>query len=61
MRKIFSFGQTVEEYSFKVINENEARASAGIMFLLGIVSLFSVFLTKSLFWAELFSITFITN
>ena len=31
MKKIFSFGQTVEEYNFKVINENEARASAGII------------------------------
>ena len=29
------------------------------MFLFGIISLFSVFLTKNLFWAELFSITFI--
>ena len=59
MSKIFSFGEIVKEYDFKVINENEARASAGIMFLFGIISLFSVFLTKSLFWAELFSITFI--
>jgi hypothetical protein len=59
MSKIFSFGENVAEYDFKVINENDARASAGIMFLLGIISLFSVFLTRSLFWAELFSITFI--
>ena len=59
MNKIISFGEKVKEYDFKVINENEARASAGIMFLLGIISLFSVFMTKSLFWAELFSITFI--
>jgi hypothetical protein len=59
MNKIISFGEKVKEYDFKVINENEARASAGIMFLLGIISLFSVFMTKNLFWAELFSITFI--
>lgn len=59
MNKIISFGETIKEYDFKVINENEARASAGIMFLFGIISLFSVFLTHSLFWAELFSITFI--
>jgi hypothetical protein len=59
MSKIISFGETVDEYSFKVINENEARASAGIMFLFGIISLFSVFMIKSLFWVELFSITFI--
>ena len=59
MGGIISFGENVEEYNFKVINENDARASAGIMFLLGIISLFSVFMTKNLFWAELFSITFI--
>ena len=59
MNRIISFGENIKEYDFKVINENEARASAGIMFLLGIISLFSVFMTKSLFWAELFSITFI--
>lgn len=59
MNKIISFGENIEEYNFKVINENEARASAGIMFLLGIISLFSVFMMRSLFWAELFSITFI--
>ena len=59
MNKIIDFGETIEEYDFKVIDENQARASAGIMFLFGIISLFSIFLSKSLFWAELFSITFI--
>ena len=59
MSKIFQFGQDIQEYDFKVINERNARASAGIMFLLGILSLFSFILSKDLFWAELFSITFI--
>ena len=59
MSKIFQFGQNIPEYDFKVINERDARASAGIMFLLGILSLFSFILSKNLFWAELFSITFI--
>jgi len=59
MSKIFQFGQDIPEYNFKVINERDARASAGIMFLLGILSLFSFILSKNLFWAELFSITFI--
>ena len=57
--KLFQFGQDVAPYDFKVINERDARASAGIMFLFGIVSFFSFILTKNLFWAELFSITFI--
>jgi len=59
MSILFNFGEEVEEYDYKVINEREARASAGIMFLLGIISLFSVFGMRTLFWAELFSITFI--
>jgi len=59
MSKIFQFGQDIAEYDFKVINERDARASAGVMFLLGILSLFSFILSKNLFWAELFSITFI--
>ncbi len=54
-----NFGETVEGYDYKVINERDARASAGLMFLLGILSLFSVYLYRTIFWAELFSITFI--
>ena len=59
MHKIFDFGEKIETYEFSVLNENSVRASAGIMFLFGIISLFSVFLLKTLFWAELFAITFI--
>jgi len=59
MKKIFSFGEIINNYDFKVINERDARASAGIMFLLGIITLFSFFMTRNLFWANLFTITFI--
>ena len=54
-----NFGEQIDGYDYRVINEREARASAGIMFLLGILSLFSVYLYRTIFWAELFSITFI--
>ena len=57
--KFIGFGENIQGYNFKVINENEIRASAGIMFLFGIISLFTVFNIKTFFWAELFSITFI--
>ena len=59
MSFFFNFGETIEGYQYKVINERAARASAGIMFLFGLLSLFSVYLLRTLFWAELFSITFI--
>ncbi len=61
MGMLFHFGERVEGYNYKVINEREARASAGIMFLFGIISLFTVFGMRTLFWAELFSITFIVE
>jgi hypothetical protein len=54
-----NFGEDITGYDYKVINERDARASAGIMFLLGILSLFSVYIFRTIFWAELFSITFI--
>ena len=59
MAKIFEFGEKIEKYDFKVINERDARASAGIMFLLGIITLFSFLMTRNLFWANVFTITFI--
>ncbi len=59
MRFFLNFGEKIAAYDYKVINEREARASAGIMFLFGIFSLFSVFMYRTIFWAELFSLTFI--
>ena len=59
MFKLFNFGESINGYDYKVINEREARASAGLMFLFGIISLFYFILTQNLFYAEAFSITFI--
>ena len=55
----FNFGEKIDDFEFKVINERDVRSSAGIMFLFGILSLFSVFIFRTLLWAELFSLTFI--
>ena len=59
MSLIFNFGEKISEFDFKVINEREARASAGVMFLFGILSIFSVFTLRTLLWVELFSLTFV--
>ena len=56
---LFEWGERVEGFEAAVINERDARASAGIMFLLGLLSLFSVSQLRTLFWAEFFSLTFI--
>jgi len=45
LKKIFYFGEQVDEYSVRVINEREARAAAGIMLLLGMYSLLKGYLT----------------
>ena len=55
----FNFGEKIDEFDFKVINERDVRASAGIMFLFGILSIFSVFTLRTLLFVELFSLTFI--
>ena len=54
MGLFLNFGEKIDGYDYKVINERDARASAGIMFLLGILSLFTVHLYRTIFWAELF-------
>ena len=54
--------QRVAGYDFDVINERHARASAGIMFLAGIIStlyFFGAFGGHSRIFIEFFSITFI--
>ena len=56
---MFNFGEKIDAFDFKVINERDARASAGLMFLFGILSIFSVFTLRTLLWVELFSLTFI--
>ena len=59
LSNFFQFGEKIDKYDFRVVNERDVRASAGIMFLFGIISLFSFILTKNLFWANLFTATFI--
>ncbi len=44
MKKYLYFGEMVEGYSIPVVNEREARAAAGILFLLGITSFFNAYL-----------------
>jgi len=54
MSKIFNFGETVEGYEVKVLNEREVRAGAGILFLLGFISFVNCMVTQSLFITQIF-------
>ena len=39
MSSFFQYGEQVEGYDVFVLNEREARAAAGILFLIGLLSL----------------------
>jgi len=54
MSNILNFGEVIEGYEVKVINEREARAGAGILFLFGFISFTNCIFTKSLFFTQLF-------
>ncbi len=41
---IFSFGEYIEEKKFKIVDERRMRASAGILFLLGIIAFINGFI-----------------
>ena len=58
MSKIFGFGETVEGYDVKVLNEREARAGAGILFLFALLSFVNCSVTKSLLVTQMFIVTF---
>ena len=54
MSKIFNFGETVEGYEVKMFNEREARAGAGILFLLALLSFLNCLYTKNILIMQLF-------
>ena len=59
LKQIFSFGEQVEGYPVRVINEREARAAAGLMFLLGFYSLMKGYLTADFSVERLMIIAFV--
>jgi len=59
LKKIFYFGEQVEEYPVRVINEREARAAAGLMFLIGFFSFMKGYLTADYSIERLMIIAFV--
>lgn len=47
MAKVFEFGELVEGYPIRVVNEREARAGAGILLLFGLIAFSQAFLNGS--------------
>ncbi len=59
MSKVFGFGEVVEGYTVKVLNEREARAGAGILFLFAFISFINCMITKSLVITQIFITVFL--
>ena len=54
MSKIFDFGEIVEGYDVKVLNEREARAGAGILFFVAFISFINCMVTKNILITQIF-------
>jgi hypothetical protein len=61
MSKIFGFGEVVEGYDVKVLNEREARAGAGILFLFAFISFINCMVTKSILITQIFIVVFLVE
>ena len=61
MSKVFGFGEVVEGYAVKVLNEREARAGAGILFLFAFISFINCSVTKSLLITQIFISVFLAE
>jgi len=61
MSKIFGFGEVVEGYAVKVLNEREARAGAGILFLFAFLSFINCMVTKNILITQIFIAVFLVE
>lgn len=58
IRKVFHFGEQVDEYPVRVINEREARAAAGLLALFAGFAFAQGFLTGNFMWERLLILAF---
>lgn len=61
MNKLFAFGERIEGYEIPVLNEREVRASAGILFLLAIVSFMNAWLSGDFRFTRVFVVAFLID
>ena len=59
--KIFHFGEEVEGYEVKILNEREVRAGAGILFLLGLLSFVNCIVTEDIALSRIFIWAFLAE
>lgn len=58
MKGVFGFGEKVAGYDVPVLNEREIRASAGILFLFVLISIFTIIATENFALLKFFIIIF---
>ncbi len=61
MKKYFYFGEKIEKYKVRVLNEREIRAGAGILFLFAMASFQTAILTGNLNPTKIFVVAFLID
>ena len=61
MNKILYFGERVKGYDVPVLNEREARAGAGILFLFAMISFLNAYLTHRFTFTQIFVTVFMVD
>lgn len=61
MRSIFEFGEQINGYEVRVLNERAVRASAGILFFLGIIAFMNAFLMGNFQPTRVFVVAFLID
>ena len=61
MNKVFQFGEDVEGFNIRVLNEREIRAAAGILFLMMLISILTVIMKGDFTLLKYAVIIFLTD
>lgn len=61
MSKYIYFGELVDGYDIRVLNEREARAGAGILFLFGFISFMNSFILHEFVFTQIFVTVFMLD
>lgn len=61
MSKVFEFGESIDGYSIRVLNERSVRAAAGILFALGMVSFMNAWLIGNFQPTRVFVLAFLAD
>ncbi|HIP21705.1 MAG TPA: DUF4395 domain-containing protein, partial [Candidatus Pacebacteria bacterium] len=61
IKNIFSFGEKIDGFDVRVLNEREVRASAGILFFFAIVSFMNALLSGNFYMTKIFIVVFLID